>query len=88
MERTITLEISDEIYEPLSRTAKEMGKTPEELATEWLLLALRHALNDPLEEFIGAFETQVPDWADQHDEYLGHALSKELHDNNEKKKYG
>lgn len=88
MERTLTLELSDEIYEPLTRTAKELGKTPEELATEWLLLALRHALNDPLEEFIGAFKTETPDWADAHDEYLGRALSKELRESDEKKTYG
>jgi hypothetical protein len=25
---------------------------------------------DPLEEFIGAFESDVPDWADNHDKHL------------------
>lgn len=83
MERTLTLELSDEIYEPLTRTAKETGKTPEELAVEWLLLAIRDALNDPVEDFIGAFHSDIPDWADQHDKYLGQALVAEMRDNGE-----
>ena len=48
MERILTIKLSDEIYEPLTRTAKETGKTPEELAVEWLLLAIRHTFDDPL----------------------------------------
>ncbi len=84
MEHTLTIELSEEIYEPLTKTAKETGKTPEELAVEWLLLATRYALNDPVEEFIGAFHSDVPDWADQHDKYLGQALMEERRDNGEK----
>jgi hypothetical protein len=29
---------------------------------------------DPVEQFIGAFASDVPDWTMQHDEYLGQAL--------------
>jgi hypothetical protein len=28
---------------------------------------------DPIEKFIGAFPSKVPDWVDQHDKYLGQA---------------
>jgi hypothetical protein len=84
MEWTLTLELTDEIYEPLTRTAKEIGKTPEELAVEWLLLASQHTLKDPVEDFIGAFHSDIPDWADQHDKYLGQALIAEMRDNGEK----
>lgn len=69
--------------EPLAKTAHDAGKTPEELAVEWLQLAMRYALNDPLEQFIGAFHSDVPDWADQHDKYLGQALMQEMRDNDE-----
>ena len=80
MEHTLTLELSPEIYEPLTRTAKEEGKTLEELAVEWLLLAIHYAQEDPLEEFIGTVHSDVPDWSDQHDKYLGQALMSELGD--------
>lgn len=31
-------------------------------------------LIDPVEEFIGAFASDVPDWASHHDKYLGQTL--------------
>src|ERR1700676_622798 len=33
---------------------------------------------DPVEKFIGAFPSDVPDWASQPDKYLGEALMKEM----------
>lgn len=33
---------------------------------------------DPVEPFIGAFRSDVPDWADQHDKYLGQSLMEEM----------
>ena len=33
---------------------------------------------DPLEPFIGAFRTDLPDWANQHDQHLGKALMDEM----------
>jgi len=29
---------------------------------------------DPLEKFIGAFNSNIPDWADEHDKYLGQSF--------------
>jgi hypothetical protein len=34
---------------------------------------------DPLEPFIGAFPSDVPDWVSQHDKYLGATLTEESH---------
>jgi hypothetical protein len=31
-------------------------------------------LDDPFEQFIGAFSSTVLDWADRHDEYIGRSL--------------
>jgi hypothetical protein len=80
MEHTLTLELSNTIYEPLTKTARQTGKTPEQLAIEWLEQAAHIVLQDPLEDFIGVFHSDVPDWADEHDKYLGQALAAELHD--------
>jgi hypothetical protein len=30
--------------------------------------------DDPFEQFIGAFSSTVPNWADRHDEYIGRSL--------------
>ena len=79
MERKLVLEVSEDVYEPLARTAKERGSSPEELAVEWLVTAIRNAMDDPVEDFIGAFSTSISDWADQHDKYIGQALMEQNH---------
>jgi hypothetical protein len=40
------------------------------------------AVEDPLEKFIGSISSNIPDWADQHDKYLGQALADELNSAN------
>lgn len=74
MGRTLMLEVPEDMYEPLAKTAKQTGQTPEALAVEWLMTAIRNAVNDPVENFIGAFRSNTPDWADEHDKYIGQAL--------------
>ena len=32
MEHTLVLEVSEDVYEPLAKTAKQRGSSPEELA--------------------------------------------------------
>ena len=78
MERTITLVVPEEIYTPLVETAAQEGLAPEALAVEWLSVGMNQFLHDPLEEFIGAFSTNLPDWAEKHDTYLGQTLAEEL----------
>ena len=70
----LLLELPAEIYEPLVKTAQQSGHTPEELATAWLANVIRQTREDPLERFIGSFHSDVLDWADQHDTYLGQEL--------------
>lgn len=53
--------------------------TPEELAIKWLVTAIRDASNDPVENFIGAFNSNASDWADQHDKYVGEALMEKMY---------
>ncbi|HLF28629.1 MAG TPA: hypothetical protein VJG32_20035 [Anaerolineae bacterium] len=74
MERTLILEVPEDVYRPLEKTAKQTGRTPEEQAVEWLATAAQSAADDPVEKFIGAFHSNVSDWADQHDKYLGQTL--------------
>ena len=78
MERTLTLEVPEEVFEPLAKAAEQTGQTPEELAVQWLTNVARQFAEDPVEKFIGAFDSGVTDWADQHDKYIGEQLMKEL----------
>jgi hypothetical protein len=74
----LVVELPGEVYDPLADKAKHKGTTPEQLAVEWLTAVSCFAMRDPLEEFIGAFRSDVPDWANQHDKYLGAGSMSEL----------
>ena len=74
MSHRLILEIPEDVYEPLVKTAAQIGQTPEKLAIHWLAAATQHHVDDPVEKFIGAFSSNVPDWADRHDQYIGQAL--------------
>jgi hypothetical protein len=78
MAHPLTLELPEEVYGPLADSAGRAKTTPEELAVAWLAAVARHAAADPLEGFIGAFSGTVPDWADEHNRYLGQALHEKL----------
>lgn len=74
MSHQITLDLPNEIFGPLAEAAKSTGATPEKLAVDWLAAVSYHAARDPLEKHIGAMASDVPDWADNHDRYLGQGL--------------
>lgn len=72
---TLSIEVPEPVYEMLVKRAEETGQQPEALAAEWLASAAeRTAQDDPLEPFIGAFDTGVDGWTTKHDQYLGSAL--------------
>ena len=81
MRHHMELDLPEEVYASLKEVARRSGKPPEGLAVAWLSAVGRHALNDPLEPFIGAIPTTVPDWTAKHDEYIGRSLSDELRGN-------
>lgn len=78
MGHALVLELPEEIYQPLIKTAQESGDTPEQVATNWLIAAIRQNWNDPVEKFIGVFRSNAVDWTDQHDLYLGQELFQEM----------
>lgn len=78
MGHQMIVDVSEETYEILARAAKASGTTPEDCASAWLTMIAQDAAHDPLEEFIGAIRSDVPDWGDHHDKYLGQSLQKEL----------
>ncbi len=74
MGKPLILDVPEDIYESLLETAKQTGQPPEELAVQCLVAATKKLINDPIEQFIGAFSSNGSDWADQHDKYLGNSL--------------
>ena len=76
MNHTLTLEIPEEIYEPLAKSAEQTGRTPEQMAAQLVTERVRQLADDPVEKFIGAFSSNTSDWADDHDKYVGEELLK------------
>jgi hypothetical protein len=73
MSHTLTLEIPEDVYESLLEAARQTGQRPETLAVQWLAQVPKKDVDDPLEQFIGAFNSQGSDWIEKHDDYLGEA---------------
>ncbi len=70
---TFALHVPDDLYQSLIKVAQKTGITAEELAIQYISTAVYSVNDDPLEEFIGAFTSDVPDWVEHHDRYLGQA---------------
>lgn len=73
---TITLELPQSIYDSVQKAAARAGQSPQELITQLLGQNIQSFTDDPLEEFIGAFRSDIPDWGENHDRYLGEELLK------------
>ncbi len=73
MSHTLTLELPDEIYEPLAEAATQLGCHASDVALRWLAKQARARGVDPLRAFIGTFQSAEPGWTDRH-----HELSADL----------
>lgn len=71
MSHTLQLEIPEPLYSALAERAQAAGEPLETIATQWLTAMAEQAALDPLEEFIGAFDSGGSDWVERHDHYLG-----------------
>ena len=78
MTHSLTLEIPAKIYQSLAEKASKNGKVIEEIAIEKLAVPSPEDIPDPLDEFIGAFSSDIPDWGTNHDKYIGETLYREL----------
>ncbi|MGK7927948.1 MAG: hypothetical protein AB4290_22370 [Spirulina sp.] len=74
MSQVLTLQIPEEIYQPLLEIAQRNGKTPEEFTIQWLASSLQDFANDPVESFIGSVNSEMGDWTNQCDRYLSQNL--------------
>lgn len=74
---TLTLELPDDIYEPLLHQAQRSASTPEALLTQWAIKAVQPVPEDPLLKLLGSIEGNVCDVSARHDEYLGLSLQRD-----------
>lgn len=86
MTHAITLDLPEEVYEPLKRMAEDNGQSLEDLAVKWLTTVVQRLDGDPLEQFIGAFNSHGADWADEHDRHLGQSLATTMQGQNPAKR--
>jgi hypothetical protein len=83
MTHTLLLELPEEVFESLANIARQSGQPPEALAVQWLIDATESQIDDPLDKIIGSIHTDELDWVDEHDKYIGLALSKDLYPSQE-----
>lgn len=83
MTHSITLEIPDSDYQTLAGEAEESGQRIEDFALGKLTSGNGKITSDPLDKFVGAFRSDVPDWTINHDKYIGENLIRELRGENE-----
>ena len=74
MSHMLNIPVPDTLYETLTNTARETGQPLETIAAKWLAAAAKQFAQDPLDSFIGAFDSGGTDWADNHDHYFGQAV--------------
>jgi hypothetical protein len=79
MSKTLSIELPDEVYQSLLQTAQRSGQSPEAIVSQWIVNQHQTPAPDPLDSFIGGFNSEIPDWTSRHDELLGAALL-ETHD--------
>ena len=78
---SLTLDLPEEIYQPLLKTAMTNGKKVEEVAVEVLASVKRNKVADPFERFIGSVKSDITDLAENHDKYIGENLARDLNGN-------
>ncbi|HEX8399401.1 MAG TPA: hypothetical protein VF644_18350 [Pyrinomonadaceae bacterium] len=83
MTHSIVLEVPENIYQPLAKEAEAKGRKIEEIALEKLAKHEPARVEDPLDKFVGAFRSDIPDWTENHDKYLGENLMREMRGENE-----
>jgi hypothetical protein len=81
MTHQLTIDVPDDVYQPLLQKAQATGRTVEAVAKESLAESIRAAApGSRLQPLAGLWASNVPDAAMRHDEYLGQALFEELNE--------
>ncbi len=63
----------------MTKQAISSGMSTKALAESLLIEVAKSFNNDPLEKFIGAFDSKGSDWVDRHDKYIGQEAIEAAH---------
>ena len=74
----LTIEVSEDVYQELTRQAQPFSDTVETVAAEWMEGALKELNSDPLIQASGSLHADVNDLGARHDYYIVEAMAKEL----------
>lgn len=74
MSQVLTLQIPEDLYQFLVEIAQRRGQSPEEFTLQWLTVSIQHFTDDPVEALIGSVQSNIPNWTENHDRYLGEHL--------------
>jgi hypothetical protein len=86
MAKTVTITLTDNLEEAITFQAERLNKSPKEIVLQVLSQQLTtlfqpdlsQAESDPLLRLIGFLNIDIPDLAENHDDYIGQALYQEL----------
>lgn len=70
MSKTLSVEITDSCFQALIDLSQREGKPPEDLGSQWLTAAVRLCSEDPVLKLSGVIDSETPDLAERHDDYL------------------
>lgn len=70
MMHTVQVEIPEDTYKILTKTAAEVGQPLEQLVAEWIVQASHRYSDDPLVKHIGAFHSKEETY-DPMDDFIG-----------------
>jgi hypothetical protein len=78
----LTITLSDALEQALAQTAAQSNQTPEDVILQVLiqqLIPTTPSEVDPLMALFGSIQSDYPDLADRHDEYIGQSLINEMY---------
>lgn len=75
MTTALSLQLPEHVYLPLLKRANQAGQPPETIAVQWLEGLVKRFADDPLLQLAGAFESELTDIGERHDEYIGQSLN-------------
>ncbi len=78
MTHSLTIEVPENIYRGIVNEAESKKRKVEDIALERLAKDTPPPIDDSLDNFVGAFSSDVPDWTEKHDEYIGEKLAEDL----------
>lgn len=74
MSRTLTLKISENLYERLLNVARQIGRSPEQTVLVWLEDRVKTVQEDSLLKLAGVYESDSIDVSEHHDDYIGKSI--------------